>query len=374
MQNLNQNINWNQKIKWKRSSDMLIFTRPNVWFALGKRGAGKSTFLESVGEGYLNEGNGVLDLFGSRDGEALAWLRSPWAETKKILLLKGENVDVKCSFKVKNVDLLTVADFEKYDIIISASPLYINIDQEFMDAAKIEDVLYKRLHYKKLIYLCCREASNFYYSRLKVSDNQLYAKAQMVYLIRESRHMGVALGLDSIRSYAIDIDVRSLADYLILKAQGVQGLSKDLRWLYRFIDPTVLRDLSPNRFVIVTSKGAIGYGIFPEIKWHKQERENILEGVGISIEAGEMPQESIVKGTYKTVSDKEHVEIVTLYATTDLSMNKIGEKLERSSRTVNMHVASHNAQVKRSGFCGSCKRLNSPYAHSQVEHKPKLVV
>jgi len=43
--------------------------------------------------------------------------------------------------------------------------------------------------------------------------------------------MGFALGLDSIRYYAIDIDIRNLADYLILKSQGVQGLAADLQWL-----------------------------------------------------------------------------------------------------------------------------------------------
>ena len=46
------------------------------------------------------------------------------------------------------------------------------------------------------------------------------------YLIREARHMGIALGLDSVRYYAIDIDIRNLADYMILKAQGVQELAK----------------------------------------------------------------------------------------------------------------------------------------------------
>jgi hypothetical protein len=48
-------------------------------------------------------------------------------------------------------------------------------------------------------------------------------------MIREARHMGLVLGFDSIRYYAIDIDIRNLADYLILKAQGVQGLARDLQ-------------------------------------------------------------------------------------------------------------------------------------------------
>ena len=280
--------------------------------------------------------------------------------------MKGDNVDVDCSFPVRNAETLTVNDFEKYDIIISASPLYLNIDQEFYDAAKIEDVLYKRMHYKKIVYLCCREASNFYYSRLKVSDNQLYAKAQMVYLIRESRHMGISLGIDSIRSYAIDIDIRSLSDFLVLKAQGVQGLSRELRWLYRFIDPKLLRSMSPQRFVIITKKGAIGYGVFPEVAWHKQEREDILENLGIKINHGEVLEEGILKGTYKTVGDKEHAEIIELYMDENLSMVKIGDKLKRSARTAKIHIDNHNAAVIRGGFCAPCKRVQSPYFNREA--------
>lgn len=70
--------------------------------------------------------------------------------------------------------------------------------------------------------MVCREAAILYYSRLKVDDNQIFAKSQMVYMIREARHIGLSLGLDSVRFYAIDIDIRTLSDYMILKSQGIQ--------------------------------------------------------------------------------------------------------------------------------------------------------
>lgn len=354
------------KVRWVRQNDKLNYNKPNVWFCLGTRGSGKSSFLESVGEQYLNAGNGVLDLFGSRDGEALAWLRSPWVKDRNVLLLKGENVDVQGSWPVKAVEQLSLSDFEKYDLIISASPLYLNLDSEYHNASKITDLLYKRIHYKKLVYLCCREASNLYYSRLKVSDNQLYAKAQMVYLLREMRHMGIAIGLDSLRFYSLDIDVRSLADYLILKAQGVQGLSKDLKWLYRYVDASLIRKLEAKRFIIITKNGAIGYGIFPEVAWHKKEKENILENVGLKIEYGEQLKEAVLKGTFKTVSDREHVELIRLYQEENLSMIRIAELMHRSSRTLKVHIDSHNAAVERSGFCAACKRAKGMYAEKTL--------
>jgi len=306
-------------------------------------------------------------LFGSRDGESLAWLRSPIAKDKKVLLLKGENVDVECSFPVKSAEAVTVQDFEANDIIVSSSPLYLNMDQEFAYAAKLTDILYKRLFHNKLIFLVCREAANFYYSRLKVSDSQLYAKAQMTYLIREARHMGIALGLDSIRFYAIDIDIRSLSDYLILKSQGVQGLSKDLKWLYKYVSPSLMRYMKPEQFIMLTNRGSIGYGVFPEIPWHKRERENILSDVGIKVEYGEVLKESESKGTFRTVSDKEHVEMVRLFIEENLGFVKMGLRVNRSSATTQEHVNIHNALVRGSGFCTSCRRANGKYYDKVAE-------
>lgn len=355
------------KLLWVRGNDDVSFNRPNTWFCLGLRGTGKSSFLEYLGERYLASGHTVFDLFGSRDGENLAWLRSPHVEGKRVLLLRGQNVDVDCSFPVKQAEALTLSDVENNDIIVSSSPLYLNIDQEFYNAAKLTDLLYKRTHWKKLVYVIVREAANFYYSRLKVSENQVLAKSQMIYLIREGRHCGLALGLDSIRFYAIDVDVRSLADYLILKNLGVFGLPQDLRWLYSFFNPASFRQMPPQNFIIVSRNGSLGLGAFPYPQWHKRERENILAQLDIKVEYGETPREAEFRGTFKTVSDNEHAEIIRLYVEDKLSCQKISEKLNRSSRTVLVHLTTHDEAVKRSGFCAACKRVNAPYQNSIVK-------
>lgn len=349
------------KVLWARGNDRIRFIRPSTWFSIGLRGTGKSSFLEHIACQYLEKNAVVFDLFGSRDGEALGWLRSPYAKDKKILLVKGDNVDVQSSFDVKQVEKLTLNDVETYDIIVSASPLHLNIDQEFYNAAKLTDLLYRRLHWKRLVFLVVREAANFYYSRLKVSHNQVFAKSQMIYLIREGRHCGLALGLDSIRFYSIDIDIRNLADYMIFKAQGVQGLASDLRWLYSFFDPKVFRNMSPQHFIIVSKTGALGLGQFPFHEWHKREKENILKNVGVEVQYGEVLEEAKYRGTFKTVSDKEHAEIIRLYVEDALGMKEIAAKLNRSSRTPHAHIHSHNHAVERSGFCPACKRTGSSY-------------
>jgi hypothetical protein len=197
--------------------------------------------------------------------------------------------------------------------------------------------------------------------RLKVSDNQIFAKSQMVYLIREARHVGLALGLDSVRYYAIDVDIRNLSFYIILKSQGLFGLTKDLNWLYSISESYIIRNMPAKHFLVVSRRGAIGVGQFKELSWHKKERENILKAVGIKCEYCEPVEAGEYRGAFKTVGDKEHAEIIRLYVEGGLSMGKIGEKLGQSSRTPHKHVEQHNRSVEASGFCPSCRRVKSPF-------------
>jgi len=296
----------------------------------------------------------------SRDGENLAWLRSPYAE-KRILLLKGENVDVQASFPVKLASQLTLTDVQNYDIIISSSPLYHNIDEEFFNAARIVDLLYKRIHWRKLVFVVCREAANLFYSRLKVAENQALAKSEMIYLIREARHVGLSLGLDSVRFYSIDVDIRNLSDFLVLKSQGIFGLAYDLKWLYAYFNPAIVRTMPAANFIIITRKGALGLGEFPYPTWHKKERENILAEVGVKVEYAEAPKQAQFKGTFKTLSDQEHAELIRMYVEDLLGTVQIAEKLGRSSRTPVLHIQMHDSAVEKSGFCPICKRVQSPY-------------
>jgi hypothetical protein len=70
------------KIAWVRMNDNITFTVPNTWFCPKLRGEAKSTFLERVGMNHMEKGTVLFDLFASRDGENLAWLRSPYAKEK----------------------------------------------------------------------------------------------------------------------------------------------------------------------------------------------------------------------------------------------------------------------------------------------------
>jgi len=344
------------RVRWIRGSEKISFSKPEVFFSLGQIGTGKSSLLENIAIQHMNKGASVLDAYASADGENLAWLRSDLIQDKRVLLLKGESVDVTTSHDVKTVENLGLHDLEKYDLIISSRPLFLNRDHEYYSLGKLVTLLYKRMHWRRLVCMIAREASSLWYSRIKVSETQSDQKAESLYLMREMRHLGVSLALDSLRLLSVDIDLRSHVDYLFLKACGVSGLGRDLNWLYGYIRPQVMRNMKPQYFVLLTRRGAIGLGQFPFHSWHKIEREDIVSQVGLRIEYGEVAELPQDRGTYQTVAPQEHSEIVTLYSE-GLSMNRIAKKLERSTKTVMDHIHSHDRSVKRSGFCPQCRSV-----------------
>jgi hypothetical protein len=343
--------------------DDLKFGGTSTFMAFGIRGSGKSTLLEHIGENFMEKGSPIVDLFGSRDGEALAWLRSPGIEAKKVLLLHGDNTDVASSYDSKPVSRYTVADLDHYDLIISSSPLYSSIDEEFRQVNKITDQIYARMVWTKPAYVIVREAANLIYSRLKVSPDQTIAKGEMTYLIREARHCGFSMALDSQKLSSIDIDVRITIDYLFFKSLGIQGLPDDYRWLYKVYNPLKLQKMNEKYFLILTKTGSHGIGTFPYHDWHKKPGEDILKAVGVEVHHGE---EMIQSKPDSKIGDLQHAEIIKMrnagLSYRIIAINQGGI----SSATPYAHTTAHNKEIKRIGECSKCRRAKCELATTLI--------
>jgi hypothetical protein len=286
-----------------------------------------------------------------------------------VLLLKGPGVDLRgCCWDVKNADDVTVQDFDRYDLVISSPPLYLGMDQEYTLLAMVFDRLYtRRLRWRRLIFALLREASGFFYSRLRLLEDQAAAKTQGVFMLREMRHCGLSVGLDAIRLLDLDASVRSVSDFLVLKAHGPMNISHELRWIFRYFTPASIMAMPPDRFAIITRTGAVGYGTFEMPSWHKRLREDILKAVGIQIEYGDVPKEAKGRGTYITVGDQEHSRIVSLYLDQGLSMMQIAKQLERSSATIKNQLDMHNENVGKLGYCPSCRRVKGSHEAEKAQ-------
>ncbi|MEM3881478.1 MAG: helix-turn-helix domain-containing protein [Candidatus Bathyarchaeia archaeon] len=357
------------KLVWIKGYHRLSLNRPDVWICLGVRGSGKSSFLEHLAEEHLDQGNCVLDLFAARSGESLAWLRNEKTKNKRILLLSAENAQVVApgNVEVKAASKISIDDFENFDIVINSCVLYPNIDSEFEAVNAILDKLWLRRKWKKLVFVVCREAANIVYSRMKIADNQTLAKTFLAYWLRESRHTGCSIALDSQRFMALDVDIRSLADYMVLKAQGASGIPKDMHFIYRYVEPSWLQYAKQNEFIMLTRKGDIAIGIFEMPKWHAQEGEDVAGKLGIKVSFEDQPIEGVNKGDYKTVGDEEHAEIMRLYKDENLSMARIAKKLSRSSGTIKVQIDKHNESIVKLGYCPACRRVKSKFELFSVQ-------
>ncbi len=352
------------KIAWLEGSHNISFDKPYTWFCMGVRGSGKSAFLEHLAELHLEQGNCVLDLFAARSGESLGWLRSRWVKGKRILLLTAENAIVELprslSVDVKPASKISLNDFNDYDIIINSSPLYPTLDAEFEAVNVIIDKLWRRLKWSRIVYVLCREAANLLYARMKIAENQTLAKTFIAYWLREARHTGTSLALDSQRFTAVDVDIRSLCDFLVFKAQGSGGLPHDLYYMYRHINPPWMQRMKPYQFAILSRRGDVGVGTFPLPEWHVKEGEGITFKLGLKIQFEEEPEKGESRGTFQTLGDKEHAQIISLYVNEHLGMKTIASRLSRSSYTVKLHIDKHNEAVEKTGYCPRCRRVKSP--------------
>ena len=337
--------------------------------APGVRGAGKSSNSEALGTHFVDlnvppEKTGkILDFFGSRDNEGLAWCRSPY---DSILFIISDSASLSCSWDVKHAKDVRLSDFKKYRVVVAVSAFFQNIQDEFHFMRTIMEKLWYREYWNRPWFLLIREAANLIYSRVTIGENQAQAKAYFIYVLREMRHCGYAVAADAIRLMAVDIDLRSVSDYIFLKSPGVYGLPREMRFVYKYFDPFKIARMPPHRFILVTTRATIAAGEFEFPWWHKLERENLRKEFDIQVEFGDAIEYGD-KG-YKKVSDFEHEKMVIIRYEDEegnprekpLSMHKIAERLKRgSSATIWKEITNHNEAIQKLGKCRKCARIRS---------------
>jgi hypothetical protein len=339
------------KVSWIRFQGNLLesYKRPTAYLIQGTIGAGKSSLGENIGFHFPK----IIDLFGSRDNEALGWCRSPYKDS--ILLLKGVSTDVTSPWPCKNIVDLKLEDFRHYKVLLSCSAFYGDIREEWYSLSKLMDKLWHRTSWTDPWALLIREGANLVYSRLALGETQQQAKNYIIYVLREMRHCGYAVIMDALRTLSIDIDLRNIADFTFFKAQGTEGLPDNLHFLYKFFDPLGFMRMSVDQFAVLTRKGAIGYGEATYPFWHKEEKEDLLNMMDIHVAYRDMPD----MGVAGHVGDFEHVKIIDLRKQGN-SMEKTAELMGRSSRTVLRQINYHNQAVQGLGQCDRCLRAKGP--------------
>jgi hypothetical protein len=307
-------------------------------------------------------------LFGSKDAEALAWCK-PNSPFKDVLFIIGANVRVVGKWPVVEIAKLSMADFEAHQVIVTTRSFYNTSFEYFQALQQITGLLWeKRVYWTEPWCVLIREAANLIYSRLQIVKDSNMAKSDFIQMLREARHSGLAVAVDTLRWTSLDKEIRDVSDYIFFKRLGAIGLPKDLFFIYRYILPNSLMRLKPQTFVMLTTQGNLSYGRFEYPAWHKEEKENILKELGIEISS---LSEKIGQGV--NVGVLEHSDLITTYNELN-SQGKVAAKFNRSKSTVCEQIKLHNANIAEVGFCLECHATKNPLETIKIAKvgKPSL--
>lgn len=358
------------KIFWLRGSENITFKSPFTFLVLGMRGSGKSSLLEVIATFFPK----IIDLYGSSDNEGLCWCRPEFTEVfkklhgrePKILLITGDRKEVASKFDSVPVSKVTLSDFTNYDVIVAVDILYSDEEDYFAALQHITFTLWKqRTHWTEPWFVLIREAANWIYSRQKIAKDDKLAKAEFIKSLREARHHGLAVGVDTLRWTSLDKELRDVSDYVFLKRAGAIGYPDDLRFMYRYIDAYSAMKALPEAFMILTGRGNIGFGYFDFPNWHKQERDNILALTEIETKTIE---QALPDERRYGVGDFEHSEIIIKYME-QKSMRKVASTLGRSLSSIHAHITRHNTAVERKGECLKCHHSNCQFSKDFIIKK-----
>lgn len=315
----------------------------------GIRGGGKTGLLMNICSNWPK----VIGLYGSLDDEIIALLRASKYIKKfeRGLILGPHSTDVTSSWDYKYYDKITLADFETHDIIVVPQKIHTTNISYSLACEYVATFLLKRPSVTNYWFMLITEAANILWARQSLKRAKLdQAKAYLVWLLRQLRHVGVAIGMDSQYLLALDKEVRGISDYTFLKNLGAFSLPPDLEWIYGYSPPPALRALYPNEFVSVDKFGGVYMGWFKLPPWHKTPRENIYDSLGISYEFGD-PELAEFEITQKG-NDEDiglHTEIIRAYS--EIEANQGRPSLKGTARatghdieTVRKHIARHQAK------------------------------
>lgn len=316
-------------------------TGANIHWCVGIRGGGKSALLKNL----ASSTHKIIGVYGARDDEVLDLLRMYKyfdGRFEKGLIVRPASVDVKSSWNTVTYDSLTLNDIEKHDIIVAPQKLFPKPELFFQGTQRILDIIWTRPSIDKTWGLLVLEAANVIYSRMFLKRANIEAaKAYLILLIREMRHVGVAMFLDSQRGMALDKEVREQSDYTYLKNMGSFSLPGEMKWVYKYLVPRGMRAMYPNEFACIDKWGGtyLGRSMLPP--WHKNPHEDIYKSLGITFEKSD----NAIDAVFNEAGEEDvflHNEIMNVFYGEGNQKIKTTARLTNHDRaTVQRHVKLH---------------------------------
>lgn len=322
---------------------------PLRYIANGISGAGKSELIRNISAHFPK----MIGLYGSGDDETLADLRAYDYRGKvgsrfiaknlenweRGLIIGPRTTSVTSSWDYTTYDKLTLKDIETHGVVVCPRRIYPSVRSFFMGTERVVDVLQRREDERPVWFLKILEAANVLYARTTISHVRAAdAKAYLIFLQRELRHSGLALGVDSQYSVSMDKEIRTNAEYTFWKNLGSDRLPKDINWMQGWVTPDGFAGQYPNEFVCKDKWGGIYLGTFKMAPWYRRHREKLYETLGIRRDVGEP---DLVDELPDDGRDLElHQEIVKAYLK-ERTVKGAARESGHDRDTVKAHIKDH---------------------------------
>ena len=321
---------------------------PLRYVANGISGAGKSELIRNISAHFPK----MIGLYGSGDDETLADLRAfDWRDKvggrvgknlenwERGLIIGPRTTSVTSSWDYVTYDKLTLNDIQNHGVVVCPKRIYPTLRSFFMATEHIVDVLQQREDERPVWFLKILEAANVLYARTTISHVRAAdAKAYLIFLQRELRHSGLAMGLDSQYSVSMDREIRTNAEYTFWKNMGSDRIPEDVKWMQGWVTPDGFAGMYPDEWVCKDKWGGIYLGTSKMAPWYRRHRENLYKTLGIKRDVGapdlteELPEDN---------RDLElHEEIVKAYMK-ERTIKGAARESGHDRDTVKAHVKQH---------------------------------
>jgi len=228
---------------------------------IGRRGYGKTTFLEWLAEQYYEQGALIVDPWSARDQENLYWvIAGPTGKKYPIILVHPEYVEVKVPAHMRQL-VKPMCDTEGWERILRTAKKEKRIvcldntsyrpNDAFQQCAKLVKQL-PNINRTKLhthIFLCLREAGSLVFSHLKTDKAASATRSAILQMIRESRHNQITWVMDTQRYGDVYKGMRDNTDVTIVKNTPFLGLPEDMKFLWKYVKTIYKKNQRANKVV-----------------------------------------------------------------------------------------------------------------------------
>lgn len=326
----------------------------------GERFSGKSALGEVLQYKYVTNGATGYDFYSAQSNEALAAIDCKQLRDH-IILVHSDRVKLKCNYQTLKISDVNPTTDREGDLYITVGSFYESEEAKYAALLRFTDRLGERAEkgFNHIDCLFIREAQEYINSKALTgqSRTQKEASEEFVKFHNSAYHKGVAIIVDSQRAVEVAKNIRELNTFTYYKSYGAMEIPETIHWTasqyYANFDLDDLRSLSPDQFLVITNRNAVGIGRFDLPYWHFTRGVGLLAKYDIQVISLESGEEIDSKTRMENEEKARHQSRAGRKRIAGPEMREVIKQMSRQRKS----VKEIEYEVLKMGFKGSRRTL-----------------